>query len=193
MIYDQTGRRKYLTTNERQSFIDCSQRLRPEVATFCLTLVYTGARISEVLALTPERIDQESGVIVFESLKKRRRGVYRAVPVPESFLRQLVTVHNITEVGPDLARRAIRIWPWCRTSAWSLVKRTMLTAGIDSYRSMPRALRHAFAVGAVQRQVPLNILQKWLGHSRITTTAIYAEAVGDEERALAQRMWSPNS
>jgi len=54
---------------------------------------------------------------------------------------------------------------------------------------MPKALRHAFGVGATQKNVPLNIVQKWMGHSRLSTTAIYADAVGDEERLLANRMW----
>ena len=36
-------------------------------------------RLSEALDLTAERVDLTSGVIVFESLKKRRKGVYRAV------------------------------------------------------------------------------------------------------------------
>ena len=39
---------------------------------FCLTLLYTGARISEVLALVPTRIDPVSGVVIIRSLKKRR-------------------------------------------------------------------------------------------------------------------------
>ena len=42
----------------------------------------TGCRISEALALTPERVDLTGKAVVVESLKKRRRGVYRAVPVP---------------------------------------------------------------------------------------------------------------
>jgi integrase len=35
----------------------------------------------------------------------------------------------------------------------------------------------------------VNLVQRWLGHAQIGTTAIYAEAVGDEERAIASRMW----
>lgn len=38
--------------------------------------------------------------------------------------------------------------------------------------------------------IPLNIVQRWLGHARIETTAIYASAIGDEERNLARRAWS---
>jgi integrase len=33
------------------------------------------------------------------------------------------------------------------------------------------------------------MLQKWMGHASIKTTAIYANAVGEEEKALAQMMW----
>ena len=39
--------------------------------------------------------------------------------------------------------------------------------------------------------MPLNLLQRWLGHADIATTAIYADAMGPEERAIAARMWSP--
>jgi integrase/recombinase XerD len=44
-------------------------------------------------------------------------------------------------------------------------------------------------VHAVAKGVPLNILQKWLGHAQLTTTAIYANAPGQEERDIAARMW----
>jgi site-specific recombinase XerD len=55
---------------------------------------------------------------------------------------------------------------------------------------MPKALRHGFGVhGVTEAEVPLNMIKKWLGHSRIETTAIYADALGKEERLLASRMW----
>jgi site-specific recombinase XerD len=38
--------------------------------------------------------------------------------------------------------------------------------------------------------VPLNLLQRWLGHAQLTTTAIYANAIGPEERQIAERMWT---
>jgi len=33
------------------------------------------------------------------------------------------------------------------------------------------------------------MLQKWPGHAQISTAAIYADAVGKEEQAIAARMW----
>jgi hypothetical protein len=51
-------------------------------------------------------------------------------------------------------------------------------------------LRHTFGVGTVQAGVPITLVQRWLGHSRLTTTAIYAAAVGPEELEFASRFWS---
>jgi site-specific recombinase XerD len=65
----------------------------------------------------------------------------------------------------------------------------MTAAGIPKGVSKPKALRHGFGVAGTQSGVPLNIIQRWMGHARLDTTAIYTNAVGDEERALAKRMW----
>lgn len=189
MLFDQTGTRKYLTAAERQAFIQAAKRSAPQIATFCLTLAYTGARISEVLALTPKRIDREAHCIIFESLKKRRTGVFRAVPVPDDLLRKLVACHELIRAQADPCLSEQRLWLWSRTTAWGYVKTIMAAAGIPKKQAMPKALRHAFGVGGTMAGVPLNLIQRWMGHSRIETTAIYANAVGDEELALAERMW----
>src|SRR5882724_8328456 len=89
MLYDQQGNRKYVTRTERQAFIDAARRASPEIETFCLALAYTGARISEVLNLMPLRIDTSANAVIIESLKKRKRGIYRAVPVPTDLLIRL--------------------------------------------------------------------------------------------------------
>jgi integrase/recombinase XerD len=65
----------------------------------------------------------------------------------------------------------------------------MDAAGIQGYHASPKGLRHGFGVAAVQASIPLNLVQRWLGHAQLTTTAIYAEAVGKEERDIAARMW----
>jgi integrase/recombinase XerD len=42
-----------------------------------MTLAYAGCRLSEAVALTADRVDLVAGVLVFESLKKRRTGIFR--------------------------------------------------------------------------------------------------------------------
>src|ERR1039458_1589605 len=118
-LYDPNGRRKYLTPAERQDFIRASEAALQQIRTFCGTLVHTGCRISEALALTADRVDLDDGVVIIESLKKRRKGIYRAIPVPPAFLDTLTTVHDLraTRSGPD-AGRSVHLWPWSRPTGW---------------------------------------------------------------------------
>jgi site-specific recombinase XerD len=180
-LFDKSGNRKYLIARERLAFAYAASKRSKDISTFCLTLAFTGARISEVLALTVTRIDAADETVVFETLKQRRRGIFRAVPVPRS-LASLLTIYA--------AQQQLRLWPWGRTTAWKIVKSVMREAGIAECLCKPKALRHAFAIEAGQKGVPLNIVQRWLGHARIETTAIYASAIGEEERNLARRAWS---
>ena len=66
----------------------------------------------------------------------------------------------------------------------------MESAHIHASRATPKAARHAFGVSAIQSGVALNIVQRWKGHARIETTSIYANVLGKEERALAERTWT---
>lgn len=188
-LFDGRGNRKYLTPAERRAVAVAALRMAPPIATFCLTLLYTGARISELLAITPERIDRANGTIVFETLKRRKRGVYRAVPVPPELLKQLDAVHDVNAAQSDPALCIQPLWDWGRTTAWKHVKFVMRAAQVSESLAMPKAARHAFGVNAVQSAVALNVVQRWMGHARIETTAIYADVFGKEEQALARRTW----
>lgn len=182
-LYDRRGRRKYLTLDERRKFLRAASQASDEVLTLCQTLAYTGCRLSEALWLTADRVDMADGVLVFESLKRRRRGVYRAVPVPQELLLALDEVHGLEKLGEG------RLWAWSRTTAWRRVREVMRLAEVQGPCGSPKGLRHGFGIFATTSQVPLNMTQKWMGHARIETTAIYADAVGPEERQLAQLMW----
>ena len=64
--------RKYLTSDEQGRFIAAANaHERAEVRTFCLTLAYTGCRISEALEPTPERVDLSDKSITYRTLKQR--------------------------------------------------------------------------------------------------------------------------
>jgi len=189
-LYAEDGKRKYLTKDERAAFLKAAEKADREVRTFCATMAYSGCRVSEALALTADRVDLSAGVIVLESLKKRRDGIYRAVPVPPEVLDALELVHGIRAAQRQKdGGKSIRLWPWGRMTAWRRVTETMDAAGIKGPQASPKGLRHGFGVAAVSAGIPLNMVQKWLGHAQLATTAIYADAVGEEEQAIASRMW----
>jgi integrase/recombinase XerD len=189
LIYDRQGNRKYLTISERNAFLKAAATMPAEVLSFCVLLTYTGARLSEVLALTSNQIDIAAGFVIFESLKKRRRGVYRGVPLPHTLLAELGCFHRISANPKTNDLNTSRLWPWSRTTAWSRVKEIMATASVVGPQATPKGLRHGFAVAALQAGIPINLVWRWLGHARLSTTEIYAEAIGDEERATAGRFW----
>jgi site-specific recombinase XerD len=64
----------------------------------------------------------------------------------------------------------------------------MEAAELDGPHASPKGLRHGFRVSAVSAGIPLNLVQKWLGHAQLITSAAYANAVGEEEQSMAARM-----
>ncbi len=186
-LYTRSGQRKYLTAEERRRFLEAANSCpRPELRTLCLTLVYSGCRISEALALTCASIETEAGFIALRSLKKRSSAiVVREVPVPSNLLNALEQAHRVAFGYPGA-----KLWTLSRSRAWQLVKGVMKEAGIaDGPHMMPKGLRHGFGLHAIRSGVPLNLVQRWLGHARMETTAIYLQAMGHEEREIAARMW----
>ena len=117
-LHDTQGRRLYLTADERRAFIAAAATADRPVRTLCTVLHDTGCRISEALALTPESVDLSGRALMFETLKKRRRGIYRAVPVPPTLLDTLDMVHGIREAQKRGGGQFDRpLWPWARNTA----------------------------------------------------------------------------
>jgi integrase len=140
---------------------------------------YAGCRVSEALALTIHHVDAERLTLTIKTLK-RRRTVFRTVPVPQAMVDMLHALPLDT---------GGRLWLMHRATAWRLVKATMHRAGIAGPMACPKGLRHGFGICAAGHNVPTNLIQRWMGHASATATAIYLDAVGVEERQFACRMW----
>lgn len=184
-LYSGKGRRKYLTLAERTRFLAAARQCRrPDVRALALTLAYTGCRISEALALTASSIECDEGFLALRSLKRRARAVVmREVPVPP----ELLAAFRSINAGPGPDARLVCL---SRSQAWRHIKALMRKAGIpDGPQASPKGLRHGFGLHAIRCGVPLNLVQKWLGHAKMETTAIYLQAIGPEEQAMAERMW----
>src|SRR3712207_3531467 len=83
---------------------------------------------------------------MFESLKKRRRGIYWAVPVPPALLDTLDMVHGIREAQKRGGQSDRLLWSWARNTAWRHVKAVMADAGIpDGPHCSPKGLGTATA------------------------------------------------
>jgi integrase len=187
-LYAADGGRKYLNLAERQRAFGTMATLDPDKALFALTLAWTGARVSEVLALTPASFQIEGRTVAFTTLKRRRLNV-REVPLPEALIQAIDERYAVRAAQLDALTRGARLWAWHRTTVWRVMKDVMVRSGVAGRPACPRGLRHGFGVGTLQAGVPINLVQRWLGHARLSTTAIYAAASGPEEQAFAARFW----
>jgi integrase/recombinase XerD len=188
-LYDAEGRRLYFTEDERSAFVAAAAK-GPARGPHLLRRAARD-RLPHLRSSGPDgAADRPVGrVVVFESLKKRRQGVYRAVPVPPELLARRPRP-SAWPAGGAAARVKAHLWPWSRMTAFRRVQEVIAAAGIpDGPHACPKGVRHGFGVQAVSRGIALNMVQKWLGHAQLTTTAIYANAVGEEEQSIAARMW----
>lgn len=188
-LYTRDGGRKYLNRTERQRVLAATKSLRTDQALFAMTLAWTGARVSEVLSLTAASFQMEAGIVALWTLKRRRPSL-REVPVPPELIAAIDAHFRMTERQRHAAVAAERLWPWSRVTAWRLIKSVMLAADITGRHATPRGLRHAFGVDTLQSGVPLNLIQRWMGHSRMSSTAVYAAVAGPEELHFARRFWA---
>jgi integrase/recombinase XerD len=127
--------------------------------------------------------------VAIQTLKRRKHSV-REVPLPAALITVLDRQFRLSTTPAGSAT--------CGSSPMAVVahdrtagdQESHAGAGIAGRHACPRGLRHAFGVGSLQAGVPLNLVQRWLGHARISTTAIYASACGPEELAFAARFWA---
>ncbi len=188
-LYDDRKQRLYINAAERERFITAAQATNTPVQTLALTMVYTGCRISEALELSPASIQAELCLISIRSLKKRAGKVeIREVPIPPDLANRLARICHEEEYRKNSVAQP-RLWPMARSTAWRHIKDLMALADISGVHASPKGLRHGYGIHAIRCGVPLNMLRKWMGHASISTTELYANAMGREEQEIAARMW----
>ena len=150
---------------------------------FCQLLYYTGARIAEIHNLTAQSIDFSNKTVIIESLKNRKQGICREIPIPDFLLKELEGYIQDNQLHPEAC-----IWSFSLRTTSRQIKRIMNTADIMGVRGCAKGLRHGFAVHAVTK-VPLTLVKKWLGHGALATNEIYLNILGAEEWEIARRIW----
>lgn len=188
-LYSPAGDRLYINEEERLRFMRATSQLSMMARLFCLTLAYTGCRISEARLLRRGDLQLSEARISFKTLKRKRKGVVREVPIPKELVDEFLRLHFIDIHLEEEWLFSDNEQPPPRTSSYRWVKQAMDTAGIHGDQACPKGLRHGYGVHATKHGVQLHMLQKWMGHAHMTTTAIYATALGPEELEVAARMW----
>jgi integrase len=147
-----------------------------------------GLRIQEALALAEHDLDQRRGSLLVRNGKGGHR---REVGMDEwgwEHLRPWLSARAQLLVGPlfCVIDGATRGRPWSGAAVRGEFRRLAAAADVRR-RFAPHQLRHAHALELAREGVPLNIIQRQLGHANLGTTSIYLQGIDPEEIISAVR------
>jgi integrase len=146
----------------------------PHVAAALRLLVFTGARLREILDLKWDQVDLQRGLLFLPDSKTGKKTIVlggAAVAVLTNLDR--VGHYVIAGNDPDRPRADLQ-------RPWALVSRH---AGLEGLRL--HDLRHSFASVGAGSGLGLPIIGKLLGHSNSKTTERYAHLAADPVRRAA--------
>lgn len=151
------------------------------------TLYATGARVSEVLALTVDdaaRAMDNDGVMAVTGKGNKQRIVPLGTHAQEAIEAYLVRARPVFANGKSHALLLnTRGGALSRQSAWTVIKQAAQRAGIDKDVS-PHTLRHSFATHLLEGGADVRSVQELLGHASVTTTQIYTHVTADNLREV---------
>ena len=141
-----------------------------------------GLRIAEALNLAERDLDPSRGAILVRHGKGDRR---REVGMDEwgwEHLRPWLDQRAAMPVGslfcvvngPTCGRR------WSAPAARTQLRRLAAQAGVRR-RFAPHQLRHAHAVEMAREGMPLNVIQRQLGHADLGVTSVYLQGIDSTE------------
>ena len=141
-----------------------------------------GLRISEGLCLAERDLDPARGALL---VRNGKGGKQREVGMDEWGWEQLrpwldlrarmpIGALFCVVNGPTCGR------PWSGPAARTQLRRLALDAGVRR-RFAPHQLRHAHAVEMARESVPLNVIQRQLGHADLGVTSVYLQGIDNTE------------
>lgn len=173
-----------LSREEETKLINQAYRDEGQNGLLIKTLFLTGTRVAEFVSIKVEDFFFDELMIFIE---KGKGGKSRYVPILPELAQELKTHLNGRQTG--------YIFESNRHSGFStrriqqIVKETADRAEITK-KVHPHLLRHSVATFLLEKGMPLEQIQKFLGHSKIETTQIYAESTTEMIKDRYQKAFS---
>lgn len=173
---------KYFSSDEVRMILSDNLRQQDYDAYFlCLFLWNTGLRVSEALSVKPDDIDLMAKALRVVTLK--RTGHVRVIPVQNGFIGEIALWINLKGI-----KRGDYLFQMSRKTAYNYVRNACHFSGIYDDRGHPHTWRHSFAVNCIIQQVPVTVLQQWLGHRDILKTLIYTKILAHDTKVFMENV-----
>jgi site-specific recombinase XerD len=188
----------YLTEEEMKSLLNHVDRdaVNGERDYVLLALLYdTGARVQELLNLTPPDFSLERPAFVKITGKGRKERICPLLPQTARLVKGFIVEAGITEDAPcfvnhcgqALSRHGVR---YLLKKHLEIARQEMPRLGRPSIS--PHTLRHAKAMHLLQAGLPLVTIKDILGHADIKSTEIYAETNLEMRRKALEQVGTPS-
>src|SRR5207249_5964650 len=173
-----------LSREEETHLITHAYRMKGERGLLIKMLFQTGAWVSEFVNIKVEDVFFEEQMIL---IAKAKGGKSRYIPILPELAQELRTHAGQSTVGYLFeTNRATRYSP---RRIQYIVKETAEQAEITK-RVYPHLLRHSVATTLLERGMPIEQIQKFLGHAKLETTQVYAESTAAMIKASYQQALS---
>jgi integrase/recombinase XerD len=170
-----------LSRDEERRLIAHAYRMQGTRGLLIKTLFQTGARVSEFVNIKVNELFFDEQMIL---IAKAKGGKSRYVPILSELAQELRT--HLGDRANGHLFETIHSTPYSPRRIQQIVKETADEAKITK-RVYPHLLRHSVATTLLERGMPLEQIQKFLGHSKLETTQIYAESSPEMIKASYQR------
>jgi site-specific recombinase XerD len=142
----------------------------------------SGLRIAEALDLAESDLDERRGALLVRHGKGGKR---REVGMDDwgwEQLRPWATARTELPVGHlfCIIDGSTCGRPWAPGAVRTQLRRVAVQAGVRR-RFAPHQLRHAHAVEMAREGVPLNVIQRQLGHTDLGVTSVYLRGIDNAE------------
>jgi site-specific recombinase XerD len=153
---------------------------------FCILTIFLncGLRISEIVGLNLGDIHEDQLRVLGKGNKERV--VFINDGVAAALSDYLAVRKNIAALDSNALFLSNRRRRMSREAIHSMVKNTLLKAGLDRDKYSAHKLRHTAATLMLQNGVDVRTLQEVLGHEHLNTTQIYTHVDNAELRMAAQ-------
>jgi integrase/recombinase XerD len=159
-----------LSRDEEQRLINQAYNGKGHRGLLIKTLFQTGARVSEFVNIRVEDFFFDEAMIL---IAKAKGGKSRYVPILPGLAQELRT--HLGGRATGYLFESNRHMPYSPRRIQQMVKETAQKAKIKK-RVHPHLLRHSVATTLLERGMPIEQIQKFLGHSKLETTQVYAES-----------------
>lgn len=139
------------------------------------TLLSTGVRVMELISIKKEQVDKGQDTVVILGKGKKERPIYlnaRAIVAIKNYLKTRKDNNEYLFISHPLAKlnKKEEISRCTQSCVEGMVRELGKRIDIEAY---PHKFRRTAATNAVKKGMPIEQVQKMLGHATLNTTQIY--------------------